>query len=177
MDAVWQSFEADGTLATVITNQRALWTRSLQESQRLRDRYSAYRAAFGTDIMRAAGIYLDENRKLTQQKAKEVGVDLGGEGEVASPEMAQARLDEVRKAAVVVSQLDGLLAELRRIPVGYRNTVELQQKLVDNATTDARRSARSRTRPRRSCAPTGRPSSSTRTPGPASRPPARTGWR
>jgi hypothetical protein len=137
VNAVWQSFEAEGTLATVIANQRALWTRSLEESQPLRDRYAAYRAAFRTDVMRAAQVYLDENRKLTQQKAKEVGIDLGGEGAVAPPELAAAHLDEVRKAAVVVSQLEGLLAELRRIPVGYRNTDELQRKLVDNASTDA----------------------------------------
>ncbi|ABW13184.1 hypothetical protein Franean1_3791 [Parafrankia sp. EAN1pec] len=135
--AVWLSFENEGKLGTVITNQRALWDRSLSECTPLSDRFAAYTAAFGMDILKAAGVYLDENRKITEKEAKGFGLNLGGAAETAPPEQADAYLDEVRKAARVVVQLQALTYELRLVPVGYRSTPELQQKLSADARTDA----------------------------------------
>ncbi|MGI5214768.1 hypothetical protein [Plantactinospora sp. CA-290183] len=135
--AVWLSFENQGTLGRVITNHRALWDLAFSQCKPLSDHFAAYTAAFRMDILKAAGIYLEENRKLTEQAAKEIGLNLGGTPDAASPEQADLHLTEVRRAAKVVTQLQALTEELRLVPVGYRNTPELQQKLSADAQTDA----------------------------------------
>jgi len=133
---VWLSWGRGDDLARVITNQPALWKKALGECDALVNAFRADIDAFGSDIMQAARLYLGKNREITQAEGANVGLDLGG-GKKTSPEQAEKYLDELRKAAKVVGQIQAVMQQLKLVPVGYAATAELQRALSADATSDA----------------------------------------
>jgi hypothetical protein len=137
VDLVWKSFVDAGRLGVVIPNQRALWAKSMDECKPLRDRYAAELAASRVDVLRAAGVYLNENRRITREEARNIGLDLGGTSKAPTQQQADAKLDEVRKAAKVVAKLSVIEEDVRKVPVGYRKSPDLMRRLSQSARTDA----------------------------------------
>ena len=112
---VWISF---GTkLPEVAERNRALWKKSLWESDQLDDYVKPIGDLFATDVVRLADAYLDENQQTLLAEARKYGIDLEGKHSVepTHPDYLQS----VRLILPGVLKLKNQLRELEQLYVGY----------------------------------------------------------
>ena len=126
---LWLSFGEAG-LAKLIPNQTALWKLSLDECQPLVDHFKPDLILFQEDIMGAARAYLKENRKLVLAEGGNVGLKLADGAPAVSQAEADAYFLEMQQGAKIVLQLQGIVDDLKSVPVGYQKTAELTGKLT-----------------------------------------------